>query len=251
MAAQSQATALDRERARWALSLWAEFPVADKPRPLVLNGNSVSFNGVFRDGFEKDAVLNGVIESAIDLPVSVLDELGDRADRPVGGRVVIAGSDRTVASFDTDRGPVELPAWRLILRDSDVTITVLDPTIRRSSWRPPAWPLRQSFTPESHGWLGPDGQTLTLAFMGLTKSFVTYSRANVFSSSTAVIVVPVPEHVGPPGRAVMLGAVERRIDVTLDEPLGARVLVETNGQPVPVMATAPRDAVSDRARLYP
>jgi hypothetical protein len=235
-------TALDRRQVDWALTLWAEFPVADTPRPLVLNGSAVFYDGVPRDGVEKEAIFGGVVESAVDLPVEVLDGLGDTTDRPVGTGVVIAGSDRIIASFDTDRGPVELPAWRLRLRESAVSITVLDPTIKKSSWWPPAWPLRQAFRPESRGWLGPDGRTLTLEFMGLAESFVSYPAASAFSSSTAVTIVPVPQPVGPRGRAVMLGAIQRRVVVTLDEPLGARVLVETTGQPVTVMATAPRSA---------
>lgn len=219
---------------RSALSLWRDFPVTAKPRPLVLNGSTTFLRGTFRSGLEKDALLRGAVESAIDLPAGVLEEL-QGTDRREGRPAVIVGVGRTTAAFDTDRGPEELPAWRLALRGIDVHVTVLDPTVGRRSWRPSAWPSGRPFMPESRGWLLPDGLTLVFEFMGPTESSATYPRAEVLSSRAALTVVPVPEVLASPGQAVMLVAVPRRVTVRLDEPLGGRVLVETNGQPVTVV----------------
>jgi hypothetical protein len=234
MTAQDEAMALWLSHGRSALSLWRDFPVTARPRPLVLNGSTTFLRGTFRSELLKNALLGGAVESAIDLPAGVLEELrgtDGRASRPA----VIVGAGRTTAAFDTDRGPEELPAWRLALRGVDVHITVLDPTVSRRSWRPPAWPPGRPFMPESRGWLLPDGRTLVFEFMGPTESIAAYPRAEVLSSPTAVTVVPAPEALASPGRAVMLVAVPRTVTVRLDEPLGARVLVETNGQPVTVV----------------
>ena len=226
--------------ARWpwqgrsALSLWRDFPVTSRPRPLVLNGSTTFLRGTFRSELEKNALLSGAVESAVDLPAGVLEQLRG-TDHRAGRPVVIVGAGRTTATFETDRGPTELPAWLLALRGVDVHLTVLDPTVSRRTWRPPAWPPGRPFMPESRGWLLPDGRTLVFEFMGPTESVAAYPRAEVLSSATAVTVAPAPESPASPGGAVMLVAVPRRVTVRLDEPLGARVLVETNGQPVTVI----------------
>jgi len=66
---------------------------------------------------------------------------------------------------------------------------------------------------------------------------VDYPRVEALETSTAAVVVTVGHDIGPPGPRHAFGY-RRHVTATLAEPLGARVLIDTTGQPTSVLAGA-------------
>jgi hypothetical protein len=132
------------------------------------------------------------------------------------------------AEFATDRGRQELPAWQVRAEHVPEPMWVLDPAIAQLTWDPP-----ETVTV---GWRGttatldPGGCILTMAFTG--SPHVSYPHVDVLESGAAVAVLPVPSELRP-GWYTTAGQ-RREVTVTLDRPLGPRILLDGTGAPVMV-----------------
>lgn len=220
-----------------ALALWAGFPLDAAPRPLVLTGLPVRILGGFSSNAAKLAFHNGAIESDVEVPAEVLDALcpNPRRQRAGGDVLRVTGAARTVAGFETDRGPRMLPAWELTLSEATAPVVVLEPEVAAGAWRPRG--LRgPGGGSRSSALLGDDGRTIRLRFIGSPKQYAYYPDADVLESPAAAVIQPIRINRSVSG-AIAPYAQDREVVATLREPLGDRVLVEPPGWPVPVMAT--------------
>ncbi len=230
---------------RWAVERWAEFPIGQNPRPLVLVGPDVFAEFGFRSGEAKDAYLEGRFEILVPLPAPVSDALRGARERLVPARPPQAPLPITEAThvgreFRTDRGPVWLPAWRLASPSALGPIWVLDPDVAQTRWRPRGSPTipRPDLQiplgdPGARSELDEDGRTLTVHVLGGTPQVERYTGAETIESSQAVAVVPVGEDIGPPGWRTLAGYLHD-ITIPLQSPLGARVHVDLHGNLVEV-----------------
>jgi len=239
---------LERERqwASWALGRWASFPVNQEPRPLVLVGPAANPEEGFRSGPAKLAFLHGCVEPAVALPPGLLDVLGagetrrarsgQRHDR---GTLLITGATKDHAALATDRGRRSLPAWRLTGPDLVGPLWVLGPAIAATRWTPPEDGPPPPFQGAPHradrATLGDDGRTLRFVFIGGAPGYIEYPAVEVIDGHQAVVLLPVEHDTGPPGLRARSGS-WREVTVTLNRPLGHRVLVDLDATPVMVQA---------------
>jgi hypothetical protein len=215
-----------REQARRGLEAWAGFPADREPRPLVLLGPAARPGG-FPDGQTKLAFLHGAVRAAPGFPVPVLQVIrrqsGEYAGRPLRLTTAALGT----AEFATDRGRQELPAWQVRAERVPEPIWVLDPAIVQLTWEPPGPAVGWHGTAAT---LDPGGCALTMAFTG--SPHVSYPDVDVLESGAAVALLPVPTRLRP-GWYTAVGQ-RREVTVTLDQPLGPRVLLDGTGSPVMV-----------------
>ncbi len=186
--------------------------------------------GLFpREGQEKIALLNGLVEGAPGFPAQILEALRGRPRPREVPPLVLESALPGEREFATDRGRKRLPAWRVQARGVPDPIWVLDPATRRQSWQPPGQ--------EDHYWRGHqaslenDGRTLTVSFTGSPRPY-RYPGAMVLESGHAVAVIPVGEE-----RATgwhTLAGQTRQVSATLARPLGNRVLLDGRGKPLMV-----------------
>ncbi len=227
----------DLEWARWAVARWAAFPVDRAPRPLVLLGETARARNGFRSQRAKLAFMNGWIDAQVPVPEAVLALAGRRGGRPEGEpAIVITAARRSDVEQRTDRGPRWLPGWELTSDQTLGPIVVLDPEAIAQAWAPPenvpSIPPRPTRGQPRHdparADLADDGRTLTFRFTGALPNHERYPSAEAIESPQAVAVVPRGEDIGPPGARILPGY-GRRVVVRLQEPLGARVLVDLHG----------------------
>ncbi|MDE3133203.1 MAG: hypothetical protein KGL15_03970 [Acidobacteriota bacterium] len=226
------------EWARWAVGCWSAFPVKDVPRPLVLVESRVRIEQGFDTVDAKIAFLGGCVEATVSLPDGVIEALGRGAHpsrRPPREPLVIDAANCEEAEFLTDRGPRRLPAWRLSAEHALGAIWVLDPGV--TDWRPARDAGVMPPQVQGPGHRGgrrvevdADDRSVLVHWLGGPPDNERYRRTEVVESDTAVAVVPVGEDVGPPGYRTAVGYVHR-VPAVLREPLGARVLVDLNGNP--------------------
>jgi hypothetical protein len=220
--------------------------VDQEPRPLVLAGPAAVSEEGFRSGPAKLAFLYGHLESTVPLPPGLLEVLGAGATRQPRpgprhnrGPLLITGATKDHGVFTTDRGRRSLPAWRLTGPDLLGPLWVLDPAIAATCWTPPEDGPPPPFQGASHradrATLGDDGRTLRLAFIGGPPGYIEYPTVEVIDSDHAVVLLPVEHDSGPPGLRAWGGS-WREVAVTLNRPLGHRVLVELDASPVMVQA---------------
>jgi hypothetical protein len=145
-----------QEQARQALQAWAAFPADREPRPLVLL-SSTPYDGP-----------------------------------PLQAKTATLSS----AEFDTDRGPRELPAWEVHVRDVPEPFWVLDPATSQLAWQSPG---------QGQTWCGStatidtSGCILRMSFLGDHRAYTDYD-AEVLESGAAValLLTPVKISLGPP-----------------------------------------------------
>lgn len=226
------------EWARWAVERWSGFPVEEEPRPLVLVEPRVRAQDGFATARAKLAFVEGLVESEVELPEGVIQSLR-RTDHPshsvASTALAIHSAELEEAEFMTDRGPLLLPARRLSAQDALGVIWVLDPDV--VDWQPAADAavrLPEGQGPGHRGGMpvevADDDRSLLVHWLGGAPDFERYLSAQVIESKAAVSVVPVGEDIGPPGARTAVGCVHR-VPALLREPLGARVLVDLNGNP--------------------
>jgi len=244
-----------------ALRLWADFPVNASPRPLVLTGPAIldPANGFPADGDAKMAYIEGDFQLKTTLPTEpstvngqqvitaaqALAELRSQGDgkQPVPKPLPITDAMLGTGRFSTDRGARSLPAWTF--RFAGVTnpalVLAIPPTDR--------WPLPGM--PTSDGGPGgvtisPDGSHLTLSFIGAapgTGACEAEYTADIAQSATAVSISPRESahggnNGGNNGGGDLQGSCDlvgyrRTVTVTLQSPLGNRVVVDSRGVPLP------------------
>ncbi|MGH7641699.1 MAG: hypothetical protein ACRENX_01550 [Candidatus Dormibacteria bacterium] len=230
-----------RQWAPWALEQWATFPTTGK-RPLVLTGPMVWSQGGHRPGPAKLAFLNRDWELPPAVPAAVLELAKATAGHtPIGNRsyepLHIQSASLARAAFETDRGPVQLPAWRLESDQALGPMWVLDPKVASTVWAPPKITSSPPELPrptellEEATIVGGDGTRLRVTFTGGSPRGVDYPSAEVFESEHAVVILPVAIDTGPEGFRTLQGY-SREVVGKLSRPIGDRVLVNLDASPV-------------------
>jgi hypothetical protein len=245
---------------RTALRLWADFPVNASPRPLVLTAPDIldPVHG-FPNGDDKMAYISGDFELTAALPTGpssvdgqrvitaaeALAQLRSQGDgQPVPTSLRITAVTFGTASFATDRGIRSLPAWTFRFAGvTDPAMVLAIPSTDR--WPLPGMPMGNGG--EGGVRISPDGRHLTLSFIGGppgTGPCESEYTADTAQSPTAVLISPreLP-HRGTkqspqPGNdqiavTCALVGVTRTVTVTLQSPLGNRVIIDSRGVPLP------------------
>ncbi len=247
--AESTTTTAPNAEAAAALARWAGFPVADDPRPIVLTqGRIVDPAGGFSTNDQKEAYLEGAFAPPASLPPTP-----DGADHPLisaqqaldvlqsagtgSGAAPLSITEVTFGSapFDTDRGSAVLPAWLVHIAGVEAPAAVLavDPS---AIFEPAPGPDFST----SGASLGSDGTTVVLRIAGAPDTpgpcGADYSAEAFESAGAVAVAITTVQHESPSGPVVCtaIGAL-RQVTVTLDAPLGARVLIAASGgAPIPV-----------------
>ena len=174
------------------------------------------------------AFLRGAVRAVPGFPDAVLQVMRREHAGYAGPPLRLSTATLATAEFATDRGRQELPAWRVRAEHVPEPIWVLDPAIVQLTWQPPG--------PDPVSWRGtaatldPGGCTVTMTFTG--SPHVSYPDVDVLESGAAVALVPLPSPLRP-GWYTTLGQA-RDVTVTLDRPLGPRILLDGTGSPVMV-----------------
>lgn len=238
------------------LAAWAKFPVAADPRPLVIIADTdrAPARG-FATGDQKLAYLTGNLRlpsTPLVVPLTLagypvqslvqsVAELGHGQAR-AGTPLQIESVRLVVQAFSTDRGPRPVPAWEIVLkgvRDPAYLLAVA----HDARFAPPFGP-----GPGTRVELSRSGRVLTMHFVSSSPgdgpcnpAFT--SRLTTLVTPTAVylvVVTKVRTTTIPPDTACPLaGTTPFRSaaahTLTLDEPLGNRVVVDGAGNPYSVV----------------
>jgi hypothetical protein len=156
----------------------------------------------------------------------------------------ITGARLTTATFQTSRGPAQVPAWEFSLKDTDVK---LDQVAVGGQFSAPPVPTANDQT-SGQPWIGPrvvnasldaGGMILTVHFVGAPdagdKPCGADYTAEAVESDTAVVVI-VYEHPNATPAACSLAGALRTAQVTLAKPLGSRTLIDLQAQSISVTA---------------
>lgn len=236
----------DREWAPWALDQWSTFPTVG-PRPLVLIGPMVWSQGGHRTGMAKLAFLNRDWQLPSSVPAEVLElarasGAQTRAPSSEYGPLHIKSGILDRAPFETDRGPLLLPAWRLESDQAIGPMWVLDPEAASTLWAPPkatnVLPALQRPTQMLQHATSLRGYEarLKVFFTSGPPEWVKYSSAEIFESDQAVAILPLARDIGPPGFRTMVGYT-RDLVAELGRPFSRRVLVNLDATAVAVLGT--------------
>jgi hypothetical protein len=230
---------LERELA--ALASWAGFPADRSPRPIVLTGRDrvrVPSTG-FPDVEHKQAHLAGAVVTRCEMPAAVLDALRGDVQPYQGDPLVVSSATREEAEFESDRGPVLLPAWNITVDDVPGVFVVLDPMVAEQAWSA-SEPTGAGLGYYDFAVGDPRGVTLTLSFIGSPKVYTDYHPPLRVHTSPGAVVAGLAVAIDISGGGPRdLYAQRREVTVGLPEPLGNRVLVNPFGQPIPVLPQAP------------
>ena len=239
-----------------ALGLWADFPVDASPRPLVLADPDLKNPARgFLDVRSMEAYDSRRLTLRTKLPVGpammngqrvmsaaeALDQLVDPgAPRPAGPTLAVTAIRLGTAAFYTDRGIRMLPVWSFRFAGvPDPALVLAIPQADR--WPRAGMPMIGGSTIEGATISG-DGTKVTVMFIGAapgTGPCEAEYAMDVRQSRTAVSV----SARALPGRysQAMCNADGhlRTLTVTLQPPLGNRVLVDPRGAVVPVPPPMP------------
>lgn len=194
------------------------------------------------DATSRQAPLISAAQAAQELLVEA--RVRDTGDQCSGCTpLVVTGATLTTMTIGTTHGLATVPAWRLQLHESKVTL--LRPAVDPQpvvTLTPFVNDARQPPHVET-GRLAGDGVTLTVVFTGAPKPKTEpcgadYSGQAVESDHAVLVVVTEhPHETGGTGTCDAMGA-RRTVDVTLSRPLGDRVLLRTPyGEPAPLVRT--------------
>ena len=209
---------------------WAAFPSDVVPRPIVLLESRVRVEGGFVDSDSKLAWMAGGIELK---PLSpALSALLPRRRRAYGGPILtVTEVASTTAAFTCDRGPRQLEAYRLQVTGLYGFCIILSPTVE--CWWAVGQPDRQRLGEAA---LEDDGVTIHFpAYGGALTEFhgAEFQEHDSFVVGRAIT----SERPVPPGTAIHAIGKLAQPTGQLTTRLGARVLVGTDGQPLPVTNT--------------
>lgn len=243
-----------------ALQAWSGFPVTDTPRPVVMVGQRVAAPaGGFPTGDAKVAFGQGLIEAPSSLPTgpataegyplitaaaawAELTAVPGRTGIPTPTTPLVTTAVRFGSgTFETDRGPRDLPAWLFSFQgmtDPAAVLALAPPAVVF----PPASAGYPSRDPSVMGaLLDADGRTLTIKVFGApagTGPCTADYTLDVAESSTAVAFLVVTHTHGQAGPACISIGVLRKVTTTLGAPLGARVLASA-ATTLPIPVTTP------------
>jgi hypothetical protein len=211
---------------------WASFPVGANPRPVLLLEPRVRMGVGFVDDEAKLAWAQGAIEVDTALPPGLPDLLPERRRGRTHAALTVTDVSRVVAEFRCDRGPCELPAYRMQVTGLRGSALVLSPDV--ACW----WPAETDPPFSAHGdaTIEEDGVTIHFpAFGGVLTDFhhAEFQEHDAYVVGRAITY----ERPAAPGTAVPLAVVDRNVTGRLTGPLGGRVLLTTSGQPLAVLTS--------------
>jgi hypothetical protein len=245
-----------------AARAWAHFPADRTPRPVVFLDSMVAGGG-FADGDAKSAAMAGQYELAAPLPQGpATASMPDGTEVPIitaaaafealragqpqqpGSALLLKKVDLGTARFHTDRGPLELPAWRFdgprVLKP--IAWPALAPELIWPRQPRPAGPAPEEL-PHSQATVSPDGLRLTVLLLRAYPPCAgapTYRHEAVVTETPAAVVVGMRkvqvEPAGRPGEPCPMDAgwSGQEHMVRLAAPLGGRVVVNPDGAPLAV-----------------
>jgi hypothetical protein len=252
-----------------ALAAWERFPAGARPRPIVISTPPKLPDGGFADADAKEAALAGRYQLAAALPANpsatlrvtlpdgpvelpsitaqdAVDALSALQIEPSGDTLPITRIELGTVTFDSDRGPLPLPAWLFTVGGAKGPIAW--PAIADSAF----WPREPTELVKSGGaLLGADARTVKLVLPAPPKEGCPGDPRNryepaVLESASAVVVGlrAVPDGVvpGTPVADCAVPSVGRSAEysVALASPLGGRVLLAPIGVGyTEVLAVAP------------
>ncbi len=215
-----------------ALAAWADFPVSATPlADSADDGYAQIGPSGFMTGSAKLAFLAGAIDSRVELPNGVLALFTAHAyHQPASHRprITITAVRPTEAPFRTDRGPRWFPAYALDLDGTHEPVIVLDPAT------PVWWPKHPTLDPitRTTARIEVDGLTLHVSAQGgLLTEFL---GRKLTETETAVLAEPMTREARCP-RARRPRGQGRQASDRAHRPLGARVLIDSDGLPIPVL----------------
>ena len=251
-------TLTDQAVLQRALAAWADFPVNASPRPLVLPDGDDQIVASPAFGVSSNDQKLAFGEGAID-PPPILPSTPTEADgyglitAGQAFRELSAGNGQSLtttriqttsvtlgtASFDDDRGAVQLPAW-VVTFGGGVTGSQEVLAVSPASTSPIPAPLLavSGLSMFYQAELSSDGRTLTVdtggAPPGSGPCDARYSL-EVASSDTAVAIgVVVQPNPAPSDQVCGYPEMLTQLTTVLTAPLGARVVVNVQAQPVEV-----------------
>lgn len=216
-----------------ALRQWDDFPADKVPRPTVLIGPRVTITGRFVDAETKLAFMARKIDLRPDVDAELAQllmagktSIGHRRHALRLTHTAVAESDCTVR---TDRGPGRLPGWSITLTGLDGHVNV----VKSGEW----WPgdtLDGTQLTVLKATVAAEGTHLVVDFVGPNVSQRT-PQLRYLESPNAVAVVPVePTSLSTRSGLRFSSAHHERAALTLNRPLGGRVLVRPDGTAAPV-----------------
>lgn len=209
---------------------WAAFPAAAISRPVILLQERLRLEGGFVDGPSKKAWGEGALDADLPMPPALIACLPARRGGPAEVKLRITEVTAVASEFVCDRGPRRLPAYRLTVTGLQGFCVVLDPEVE--CW----WPVDDEQERPGRGGsasVGEDGLTITLPASG---GVLTEFHRAIFQEHDTYVVgrAITTERDVPTGTAIPLVRITRPVNGRLGSPLDGRVLVNMNGQPVPV-----------------
>lgn len=231
-----------------ALSRWKDFPVDDPQRPVVLVEPRLSLPS-FSSVRAQDLFRQGHFVAASGIPRSVIAALPHRGEGANAAgdapRLRVRAAHSTRASFLTDRGSRELPAWELEIEQALEPAYLLDPTI--NVWDPPEdltgpRPSSASGLVSIKGvvLLSADGYRLGFDRIALP-GVAPLADVKTYETPKAVTVIGIDR--APRGsrgslRPTPAVGISYQIDGDLVDPLGRRVVVDIDGDACSVIERA-------------
>jgi hypothetical protein len=202
------------------------------PRPIVLLEARVRVEAGFIDHESKIAWTEGVIASDGPVPAALLALLPTRRQAIAPTVLTIMGVTSTVARFWCDRGPRELPAYRLHVTGLRGACDILAPEV--VCW----WPVSEADQrpgPGGTATIDDDDDDVTIHFP-VFGSVLTEFHGAEFQEYAAYVVVRAitSQRSVPPGTAVIAPGVIKNVTGRLTAPLGGRALLHTSGRPMAV-----------------
>jgi hypothetical protein len=220
--------------ARRAPRSWESFPLLTSPRPVILLAPRVRHGGAV-DGASKIAWMQGAIDCDVALPAGVLELIGGHSrGQEADTRLRVTAVEHTTAEFLCDRGPRQLPAYRLEVTGLQGSCVVLDPQVE--CWWPHGDKARSLFN--RHATIEADGRTIHFpAFGGVLTQFhhAEFEEHHAYVVGHAVTA----ERQVPDGTGITLVGRKRQVFGLLDSPLGGRVLIDRDRQPLAVTPEPP------------
>jgi hypothetical protein len=216
---------------------WASFPVGADPRPLVLLGEQVSVVKDFADDPSKIMFSEGRIDAGGKVAAEAADAFA-KLTKPGAAdpKLKVTSVEKGTAKFATDRGPRELPAWifRVTGVNEPVTVLAVKPDFQ---YPETIYSARVS----------PDGVTLALRLPAPPVACggepnITY-HVEWLEPPTAVAIGLKKRTgkvvAGNVGTCRHMPNSTADYTVKLSGPLGNRVLVAANGDPLPAVSAQP------------
>lgn len=219
------------------LAGWSSFPAGADPRPLVLLGEPVTAAQGFADDSAKTAFGEGRVDADGKVPPEAAEAFA-RMVKPGAGepKLKVVSAAQGKATFGTDRGPREMPAWIFKVSGVEATVAVL--AVKPDFQRPATM---------YGATVSPDGLTLTVKMPGAPvpcqgEARITYLPE--WLESPTAVAVGLKKQAGkamPGDVAACRHQPNSTADYTvkLSKPLGNRVLVAANGNPLPVVGAQP------------